>query len=151
MVLYIDEACRESSKASSFLPQGNCASSISGVRRGAGGHPEEAAHTSATPFARRACDGVLMKPVLFPLQVLDGALEDIQKKRHKRDPFREGYLRLCLSAFAQPAQVQTVSGLQCARPIPLSLWGAAAETHVTACCCRRSVSSSVAMLVHAGW
>lgn len=39
-------------------------------------------------------------------KVLDGALEDIQKKRHKRDPFREGYLRLCLSVFEPAAQVQ---------------------------------------------
>lgn len=39
------------------------------------------------------------------MQVLDGALEDIQKKRHKRDPFREGYLRLCLSSFQPAAEV----------------------------------------------
>ena len=39
------------------------------------------------------------------IKVLDGALEDIQKKRHKRDPFREGYLRLCLSAFDPVAEV----------------------------------------------
>lgn len=39
------------------------------------------------------------------IKVLDGALEDIQKKRYKRDPFREGYLRLCLSAFDPVAEV----------------------------------------------
>lgn len=32
-------------------------------------------------------------------KLLDDAMEDIQKKRHKRDPFRERYLQLCLSSF----------------------------------------------------
>ena len=41
-------------------------------------------------------------------KLVEYALEDIQKKRHKRDPFRERYLQLCLSSF--DARVRGISG-----------------------------------------
>ena len=34
-------------------------------------------------------------------KTLEKALQDIDSKRHKTNPFDERYLRLCLSAFAQ--------------------------------------------------
>jgi hypothetical protein len=84
--------------------------------------------TCCTNAVMHACtepspgQGLLAKLPLDIMKVLDGALEDIQKKRHKREPFREGYLRLCLSAFDTVAEVCGLMTGACSAPAYQVQW-----------------------------